>query len=91
MEKAAAIFKPEERSNDYFPVAAQPIPWLGSIRHTYHRFRVRNLLSLNIVPVDDIHLELVPDKIQRSRYGLPYPKLQALIQSFLDTKDMVST
>ncbi|KAK0707152.1 hypothetical protein B0T21DRAFT_298824 [Apiosordaria backusii] len=91
VEKAAAIFKSEERSNDYFPVAAQPIPWPGSLRHTYHRFRVRNLfLHFNIVPVDDIHLELAPDKIQRSRYGLPYPKLHVLIQSFLDTKDMVS-
>lgn len=91
MEKAAAIFKSEERSNDYFPVSSQPMPVPGSLRHTYHRFRVRNLyFCFNIVPADDIHLELAADKVQRSHHGVPYPKLHVLIQSFLDTKDMVS-
>lgn len=91
MDKAVAIFKSEEWSNDYFPAAPQPIPNPGSLRHTYHRFRVRNFfLHFNIVPADDIHLELAPDKIERSRLGLPYPKLDVLIQSFLDIKDMVS-
>lgn len=91
MEKAVAILKSEERSNDYFPVASRPIPNPGSLRHTYHRFRVRNFsLHFNVVPVDDMHLELAPDKIERSRLGLPYPKLPVLIQSFLDIKDMVS-
>ncbi|OIW35733.1 hypothetical protein CONLIGDRAFT_565986, partial [Coniochaeta ligniaria NRRL 30616] len=76
VEKAAAIFKSEERSNDYF----LPIPWPGLLRYTYYRFRVCNLfLYFNIVPIDDIYFELGLNKIQRSRYSLPYPKLYVLI------------
>jgi hypothetical protein len=42
------------------------------------------------VPSNDVHLACEPSKFQRSLNGLPYPKLDVLAQSFLDTNDRVS-
>lgn len=59
--------------------------------HTYTRFKLIGVTFYFIlVPSNEIHLPWSPQHFQRSHHGLPYPKLDILIQSFLEINDHVS-
>ncbi|KAH8819877.1 hypothetical protein F5884DRAFT_28567 [Xylogone sp. PMI_703] len=63
----------------------------GSLSHTYTRFKLTDVsFYFVLVPSKDIHLPCEPQNFQRSHHDLPYPKLDVLIQSFLETNDHVS-
>ncbi|KAB5530357.1 hypothetical protein GE09DRAFT_1207093 [Coniochaeta sp. 2T2.1] len=87
-QEAEALLKSEDHSRDYMTLPPWPIPWPGSLAHTYTRFRGRDVdFYFVLVPSDDVHLPLEPSNLQRSHHGLPYPRLDVLIQSFLDSNN----
>ncbi|KAJ5112377.1 hypothetical protein N7532_000422 [Penicillium argentinense] len=73
------------------PVPPLAIPHPSSLSHTYHRFKGKGIhFYFILVPAHDAHIPAAPFRIQRSMNGIPYPTLQVLMQSFLDTNDDVS-
>jgi hypothetical protein len=63
----------------------------GSLSHTYTRFKSKGVsFYFVLVPSKDIHLPCEPKNFQRSHNDLPYPKLDLLIQSFLEMNNHVS-
>ncbi|KAH9882394.1 hypothetical protein J1614_000630 [Plenodomus biglobosus] len=66
-------------------------PDLGSLLHTFPRFKVvGKALCFTLIPSDDAHIDCIPPNIERSQMGLPYPTLEMFAQSLLDTNDMVA-
>ncbi|POR33450.1 Uncharacterized protein TPAR_06371 [Tolypocladium paradoxum] len=90
IEKAASILKSQEYANFYI-ANPPPLPQPASLIHTYTHFQYIGLRTYFVlVPSDDIHIDCKPSNFQRSSNGLPYPKLNILIQSFLDASDSLS-
>ncbi|OAL53483.1 hypothetical protein IQ07DRAFT_678183 [Pyrenochaeta sp. DS3sAY3a] len=66
-------------------------PDLGSLLHTFPRFKVvGKAMCFTLVPSDDAHIDCILPNIERSQMGLPYPTLEIFAQSLLDTNDMVA-
>ncbi|KAH9207634.1 hypothetical protein DL95DRAFT_527787 [Leptodontidium sp. 2 PMI_412] len=90
-ERAEVLLKSDEYTDVY--ISLPPWPYLepGSLSHTYTRFKSTGVsFYFVLVPSKDIHLPRKPQNFQRSHHDLPYPKLNVLIQSFLETNDHVS-
>lgn len=88
MKDAVALICSDSR---YLPVQHQLLPQPASLAHTYSRFR-RNGVDVHfvLIPSHDAHIECNTSIIRRSSSGLPYPVLSVLIQSFIDTDDVVA-
>lgn len=43
------------------------------------------MLWFRLIPSEDCHIDCNPSDIERSKLGLPYPKLEVYAQSLLDT------
>jgi hypothetical protein len=46
-------------------------------------------LSFVVIPSEDCHLDCEPSKLEWSKNGIPYPKLEVFAQSLLDTYSLV--
>lgn len=91
LHEAAALLACGSLADKIHPVPPLPIQHPSSLSHTYHRFKGKGIhFYLVLVPAHDAHISSGPFRIQRSMNGIPYPTLQALMQSFLDTNDEVS-
>jgi hypothetical protein len=90
-DSAEALLKSENYIDQYISLPPWPFTGLGSLSHTYTRFKSTGVsFYFVLVPSKDIHLPCEPQNFQRSHNDLPFPKLNLLIQSFLDTNDHVS-
>ncbi|KAI1996044.1 hypothetical protein LOZ53_001280 [Ophidiomyces ophidiicola] len=89
--KAAEILQSEPYSAKYRLVKRWPDYEPLSLIHTYHRFKTKGIFHyFFLVPSIDVHIDCVPSNFTRSLRGLPYPKLDVCIQSYVDTNDMVA-
>jgi hypothetical protein len=58
-----------------------PLPNLGSLLHTFLRFKVvGKALCFTLIPSDDAHIDCTPTNIERSQMGLPYPTIEIFAQ-----------
>ncbi|KAE9363252.1 hypothetical protein N431DRAFT_498990 [Stipitochalara longipes BDJ] len=63
-------------------------PW--SLLHTFPRLKKKGVnLWFDLIPSDDCHILCEPSNFERSKMGLPYPKLDIFAQSLVDTHDRV--
>ena len=94
LDKAEAVLracKNADESDVYMFVPSWPLVQPGSLYHTWKRFKPVGIdLYFSLLSSDDVHLPCAPSTVFRSPRGLPFPKLEALAQSFLDTHDMCS-
>ncbi|KAH8766379.1 hypothetical protein F5882DRAFT_413844 [Hyaloscypha sp. PMI_1271] len=90
-DSAEALLKSENYIDQYISLPPWPFTGLRSLSHTYTRFKSTGVsFYFVLVPSKDIHLPCEPQNFQRSHNDLPFPKLNLLIQSFLETNDHVS-
>ncbi|KAM5374313.1 hypothetical protein ACJZ2D_006486 [Fusarium nematophilum] len=90
MKKAEALLKSDSCADIYLSIPLNPIPQPQSLAHTYPWFKAVGLdFYFVLVPSHDVHFECEPSNIQRSHRGLPFPKLNVLLQSFLETTNRV--
>lgn len=62
----------------------------GTLLHTFPRYRsLISDLHIILVPDADCHILCCAENIERSLNNLPYPKLSILVQSFVDTMELV--
>ncbi|KAH8723981.1 hypothetical protein GQ44DRAFT_295118 [Phaeosphaeriaceae sp. PMI808] len=75
----------------YQPIPHRPLPQPGSLLHLHPRFRRKDVkLDIVLVPSLDVHIGNTVPTLAYSASGVPYPALHVLVQSFLDTNDVVS-
>lgn len=62
-----------------------------SLHHTFPRFKLKGVnLRFLLVQSEDCHLDCEPSQMERSKSGLPYPKLEVFAQSLLGIQDRVA-
>ncbi|KAF9733853.1 hypothetical protein PMIN01_08196 [Paraphaeosphaeria minitans] len=75
----------------YQPITRKHQPQPGSLSHLHPRFRRKDVeLDIVLVPSFDVHIGNTVSTVTYSASGVPYPALHILVQSFLDTYDVVS-
>lgn len=90
LKRAENVLRSKEYASLY-TVAPPPLPQPASLVHTYTHFEWAGLRTCFVlVPSDDVHIDCQPSNFQRSTNGLPYPRLDVLIQSPLDASDILS-
>ncbi|KAI9729157.1 MAG: hypothetical protein M1834_007064 [Cirrosporium novae-zelandiae] len=91
LDIASSLLKSDPYANDYTPFEPLRVLRLYSLLHTYPRFKCNDIsLWFQLIPSQDCHIDCKPSNFERSRMGLPYPKLDIYAQSLLDTYDLVS-
>jgi hypothetical protein len=82
LDAAALIFA----SDKYEPWPPnEPLP--ESVLHTFPRFHLKGVhFSFFLVPSEDYLIDCDEDKCEKSLMNIPYPKLEVLAQSLLDTQ-----
>ncbi|KAJ5915226.1 hypothetical protein N7454_011121 [Penicillium verhagenii] len=91
VSEAISLLSDDSMASKIHAVPPIPIPQPSSLSHTYSRFKGRGVhFYFLIVPAYHVHIPSGPFRIRRSLNGIPYPTLQALMQSFLDMNDDVS-
>lgn len=89
--KAEFLFRSGPHSEDYMSIPCWPYHQVGSLQHIYPRFKRAGInFRFVLVPEWDVHFKCHPANFQLSSNGLPYPKLDILMQSLLDTQDKLS-
>ncbi|KAF9730025.1 hypothetical protein PMIN01_11958 [Paraphaeosphaeria minitans] len=75
----------------YEPVRHGLLPQPSTLSHLHPRFRTKDAeLDIVLVPSFDVHIESTVPTLVYSASGVPYPALHIIVQSFLDTYDVVS-
>ncbi|PYI19446.1 hypothetical protein BO99DRAFT_458922 [Aspergillus violaceofuscus CBS 115571] len=88
--QAAELLQSPPYAAQYRPVTPWPYYSPCSLIHTYPRFKSRGINHyFFLVPAVDVHMVCDPSSFTRSLRGLPYPRLEVLLQSCLDTWDML--
>ena len=88
---AEELLKSENYIDDYVSLPPWPFIGPGSLGHTYTRFKSTGVsFYFVLAPSKDVHLPCEPQNFHPSHNDLPFPKLNILIQSFLETNDRVS-
>lgn len=88
-DEAAKLF---DRLEDVYEHGDQILPQLKSLMHTYPRFRPRDRSDIGfyIVPASEYFLiGLDESMLERSKNGIPYPRLESLAQSLVSTQRWV--
>ncbi|KAK3297137.1 uncharacterized protein B0H64DRAFT_473287 [Chaetomium fimeti] len=69
--------------------AVKPImPQAKSLIHTYPLYKLKHAaFTFSLVPASEPCIDCDPAKCERSHSGIPYPKLEDLAQSLLDTQN----
>ncbi|KAL9089054.1 MAG: hypothetical protein Q9165_005867 [Trypethelium subeluteriae] len=89
-DRAKAIFRTEFKSGIYDPFPPGHVQ-VGSLHHTFPRFKLRGVgFWFLLIPSEDCHFECKSPNLERSKSGLPYPKLDVFAQSLLDMDDRVN-
>ncbi|KAI9710295.1 MAG: hypothetical protein M1820_002789 [Bogoriella megaspora] len=89
-DRANALFRTEFKSGIYDPFPPGHVQ-MESLHHTFPRFKLRGVgFWFLLIPSEDCHFECKPSNLERSKSGLPYPKLDVFAQSLLDMDDRVN-
>jgi hypothetical protein len=89
LDRASAILKGAPYDDMYEPCQHER-PHIYSLLHTFPRFKLKGVdLWFDLIPSEDAHLACEPVNFERSRMGLPYPKLEIFAQSLVDTNSAV--
>jgi hypothetical protein len=86
--RAAAIL----RSHDsvYAPFGPSAVKALEGMHYLFPRFKVQGIaLFFVITSAQECHIPCRPENFERSKTGIPYPKLSVYAQSLLDTNNLV--
>ncbi|KAL1967539.1 hypothetical protein VTN77DRAFT_3054 [Rasamsonia byssochlamydoides] len=86
LEEASGILRSEPYNQIYEPYRPARVQ-LYSLHHTFPRLKLKGVnLRFLILPSWDCHSDCEPSQIERSKSGLPYPKLEVFAQSLLETQ-----
>ncbi|KAK4153052.1 hypothetical protein C8A00DRAFT_15713 [Chaetomidium leptoderma] len=82
-ETAKTLFE----SNPKYKMLQPAMPQPKSLIHTCPLFKLKGVaFTLVLVPASEPYVDCSPAKCERSHSGIPYPKLEHLAQSLLDTQ-----
>ncbi|KAJ2899147.1 UDP-glucose 6-dehydrogenase [Zalerion maritima] len=90
-KQAENLFKSASCSAEYIQMPSWPYHQVGSLQHTYPRFKKKGIaFKFVLIPDWDAHFECDASNFQISSNGLSYPRLDVLLQSLIDTQDKLA-
>ncbi|KAI1389322.1 uncharacterized protein F4822DRAFT_196893 [Hypoxylon trugodes] len=85
-KKASAMFTSNPLSDIYEPWT-KILPQVRSLIHTYPRFTLKGVnFFFFIVPAFEYNIKWESSDLEKSQLGIPFPKLELLARSLLDTQ-----
>ena len=89
-DEVCAMFSREPLSQTFEP-AEQILPLVCSLLHAYPHLKMKGVrFSLFVAPSSEYFVSgFGPDKFERSRFQVPYPKLEYFVQGMMDTQNWV--
>lgn len=88
LDKASALIRSHDTA--YSPFRPSAMKALRGMHHLYPRFKFIGVaLFFVLTTAQECHIRCSPENFERSKTGMPYPKLSIYAQSLLDTNNLV--